>query len=87
MYYLHNSRLKNYSGEKRNRLMYFQLEVNYYSNANKNKYRNFQLKVSIKNDLKIAEDQIIQGLVLSTRTCHNLMLGLESALLLGLVVT
>ena len=29
--------------------MYFQLEVEYYSNeANKNKYTNFQLKASIK---------------------------------------
>ena len=64
--------------------MYFQLEIDYYSNeANKN----FQLKTSIKNDLKIAEDQIVQGIVLATRTCHTLLLGLESTLLLGLVVT
>ena len=28
--------------------MYFQLELDYYSNANKNKYTNFQLKASIK---------------------------------------
>ena len=29
--------------------MYFQLEIDYYSNeANKNKYTNFQLKASIK---------------------------------------
>ena len=28
--------------------MYFQLEVDYYSNANKNKYTNFQLKASTK---------------------------------------
>ena len=49
--------------------MYFQLEVDYYSNeANKNKYTNFQLKASIKNNLKIAEDQIAQGIVLTTRT-------------------
>ena len=33
--------------------MYFQLEVDYYSNkANKNKYTNFQLKESTKNNLK-----------------------------------
>ena len=45
VYYFYNSRLNNYSGQKRNRLMYFQLEVDYYSNeANKNKYTNFQLK-------------------------------------------
>ena len=68
--------------------MYFQLEVDYYSNeANKNKYTNFQLIASIKNNLKIAEDQIVQGIALATRTCHTLLLGLESTLLLGLVVT
>ena len=88
MYYLHNSRLNNYSGQKRNRLMYFQLEVCYYSNeANKNKYTNFQLKASIKNNLKIPEDQIVQGFALATRTCHTLLLGLESTLLLEHVVT
>ena len=67
--------------------MHFQLEVDYYSNeANKNKYTNFQLKASIKNNLKIAEDQIVQGTVLAMRTCHALLLGLESTLLLGLAV-
>ena len=46
--------------------MYFQLEADYYSNeANKNKYTNFQLKASIKNNLKIAEDKIVQGVVLA----------------------
>ena len=35
--------------------MYFQLEVDYYSNeANKNKYKNVQLIASTKNNLKIA---------------------------------
>ena len=67
--------------------MDFQLEVDYYSNDNKNKYTNFQLKASIKSNLKIAEDEIVQGIVLATRTCHTLLLGLESTLLLGLVVT
>ena len=68
--------------------MYFQLEVGYYSNeANTNKYTNFQLKASIKNNLKIAEDQIVQGIVLATTTCHTLLLGLESTLSLGPVVT
>ena len=68
--------------------MYFQLEVDYYSNeANKNKYRNFKLKTSKTNNLKIAEEQIVQGIVLATRTCHTLLLGLESTLLLELVVT
>ena len=68
--------------------MYFQLEVEYYSNeANKNKYTNCQLKASIKNNSKIAEDQIVQGFVLATRTCHAFLLGLESTSLLELVVT
>ena len=57
--------------------MYFQLEVDYYSNeANKNKYKNFQLIASTKNNLKIAEEQIVQGIVLTTSTCHTLLLGL-----------
>ena len=57
--------------------MYFQLEVDYYSNeVNKNKYTNFQLIASKKNNLRIAEDQIVQGIVLATRTCHTLLLGL-----------
>ena len=48
--------------------MYFQLEVDYYSNeGNKNKYTNFQLI----NNLKMAEDQIVQGIVLSTTACHT----------------
>ena len=64
------------------------LEVDSYSNeANKNKYSNFQLKTSTKNNLKIAEEQIVQGIVLATRTCHTLLLGLESTLLLELAVT
>ena len=68
--------------------MYFQLEVDYSSiEANKNKYTNFQLKTSIKNNLKIAEDKIVQSIVLATRTYHTLLLGLKSTLLLGLVVT
>ena len=69
--------------------MHFELEVDYYSNkANKSKYTNFQLKASIKNSLKIAEDQIVQGkIVLATTTCHTLLLDLESTLLLRLVVT
>ena len=68
--------------------MYFKQEVDYYSNeANKNKYENFELIVSTKNNSKIAEEQIVQGIVLATTTCHTLLLGLESTLLLGLVVT
>ena len=68
--------------------MYLQLDVDYYSNeANKNKYANFQLIASIKNNLKIVEDQIVQGIVFATTTCNTLLLRLESTLLLGLVVT
>ena len=37
--------------------MYFQIEDT-----------NFQLMASIKNNLKIAEDQIVQGIVLATTT-------------------
>ena len=60
--------------------MYFQPEVDYYSNeANKNEHTTFQLKASIKNNLKIAEDQIVQGIVLATTTCHTLLLGLVVA--------
>ena len=52
--------------------MYFQLENDYYSNeANKNKYTNFQLIASIKINLKMAEDQIVQGNVLATTVCHT----------------
>ena len=55
--------------------MYFELEVDYYSNkANKNIYTNFQLIASIKNNLKIAEDQIVQGNVLETTACHTFAL-------------
>ena len=40
--------------------MYFQLEVDYNSNeANKNKYTNFQLIASIRNNLEFAEGQIV----------------------------
>ena len=68
--------------------MYFQLEVDYYSNeTNKNKYTNFPLLASIKINLKIIEDQIVQGIVLAMTTCDTLLLGHESTLLLGLVVT
>ena len=67
--------------------MYFQLEVDYYSNeADKNKHTNFQLMASIKNNLKIAEDHFVQGIVPATTTCHTLLLGLESTLLHRLVV-
>ena len=53
-------------------LMYFQLEVDYCSNeASKNKYKNFQLIASIKNNLKMTEDQIVQGIVLATTVCHT----------------
>ena len=63
--------------------MYFQLEVDYYSHeANKNKNTNFQLIATIKSNLKIAEGQIVLGIVLPMTACHTLLLGLESTLLL-----
>ena len=59
--------------------MYFQLAVDYYSNEpNKNKYTDFHLIALTKNNLKIAEDQIKQGIVLTTTFSHTLLLGLES---------
>ena len=67
--------------------MYFQLEIDYDSNeANVNKYKNLQLIASTKNNLKIVEEQIVQGIVLATTTCPALLLGLESTLLLGFVI-
>ena len=64
--------------------MSFQLEIDYYSKeANKNKYKNFQLIASTKSNLKVAEEQIAHGIALATTTCHTLLLGLESTLLLG----
>ena len=67
--------------------MYFQLEIDYDSNeANINKYKNLQLIASTKNNLKIVEEQIAQGIVLATTTCLTLLLGLESTLLLGFVI-
>ena len=55
----------------------FYLEVGYYSNeVNKNKYKNFQLIVSTKNNLKIAEEQIVQDIVFTTTTFHTSLLGL-----------
>ena len=68
--------------------MYVQIEVDYYSNeANINKYINFQLIASIKNNFKIVGDQILQGIILAMTTFHALLLGLESTLLPGLIVT
>ena len=57
--------------------MCFQLEVDYYSNeANKNKYKKFQLIASTKNNLKIAEEQIVQDIALASQLailcCLNL---------------
>ena len=60
------------------------LKGDHSNEANKNK--NFQLIASTKNNLKIAEKPIVQDIVLAMTTCHTLLLGLESALLLGLVV-
>ena len=65
--------------------MYFQLEVDYYSNeASKNKYKNVQFIASTENNLKIATD--------CTEHCacngnlSYLLLRLQSTLLLGLGV-
>ena len=62
--------------------MYFQLEVDYYSNeANKNRYKNLQLIASTKSNLKIADKYIVQGIALAMANCHTLLLGLQSILL------
>ena len=45
--------------------------------------KNFQLIASTKNNLKIAEEEIVQGIVLATTACNTLLLGLKSTLLLG----
>ena len=65
MYYCYNSRLNNYSAQRRNKLMYFQLEVDYYSNeANKNKYTSFQLIVSTKTTSKQLKIRMYRALYL-----------------------
>ena len=65
--------------------MYFQLEVDYYSNeANKNKYKNLQLTVSTKNNLKIATD--CTGHCTCNDNLSYLMFGLRCLGLLGLGV-
>ena len=68
--------------------MYFQLEVDYCSNeVNKNKYTNFPVNSINEKQLKVAEDQIVEGIVPAMTTCHTLLLRLEITLLLGLVFT
>ena len=65
--------------------MYFQLEIDYYSNeANKNKYKNVQLIAPTKNNLKIATDYT--GHCTCNDNLSYLLLGLQSTLLLGLGV-
>ena len=67
--------------------MYFQLEVDYYSNeANKNKYKNFQLIASTRNNLKIAEEQIVQGILIPTATWRTCCLDLEVLCCLDLLL-
>ena len=70
MYYLYNSRLINYSGFNKDRLVYFQLEVDYYYNeANQNKYKKFQL-IASKSNL-INKEQNLKSIVLVTATCRT----------------
>ena len=54
MYYLYNSRLNNYSGQKGSMLMYFQLELDYYSNE-PNKKKNVQLSVNSINKKQLQD--------------------------------
>ena len=61
--------------------MYFQLEVDNYSNeANENKYKNVQLIASTKNNLKVATD--CTGHCTCNDNLSYLLLGLQSTLLL-----
>ena len=65
--------------------MYFQLEVDYYSNeASKNKYKNVQLIASTIINLRISTDCI--GHFTFNDNLSYLLLGLQSTLLLGLGV-
>ena len=65
--------------------MYFQLEVDCYSNeANKNKYKNIMLIASKKNNLQIATD--CTGHCTCNDNLSYFLLGLQSTLLLGLGV-
>ena len=64
MYNLYNSRLNNYSGLNRKRLVYFQLEVSTILMKLTKINKSFQFIASTKNNLKIAEKQIVQGIYL-----------------------
>ena len=65
--------------------MYFQVEVDYYSNeANKNKYKDVQLIASTKTILKIATDST--GHCTCNDNLSYLLLELQSTLSLGLGV-
>ena len=65
--------------------MYFQLEVDYYSNeASKGKYKNIQSIPSTKNNLKIATD--CTGHCTYKDNLSYLLLRLQSTFLLGLGV-
>ena len=65
--------------------MYFQVEVDYYSNeSNKNKYKDVQLIASTKTNLKIATD--CTGHCTCNDNLSYLLLALQRTLLLGLRV-
>ena len=68
--------------------MYFQLEVDYYSNeANKNKYKNVQLIASTKKKNLKRAIHCTGRCTCSNNNFSYLLLGLQSTLLLGLGVT
>ena len=62
MYNLYNSRLNNYSGLNRKRLVYFQLEVSTILMKLTKINKSFQFIASRKNNLKIPEKQIVQDI-------------------------
>ena len=68
--------------------MYFQLEVDYYSNeANKNKYKNVQLIASTKNNLKVTTDCTCKdNLPYSLFGLQSIFIELVSILLLEIYV-
>ena len=77
MYYLYNSRLNKYAGWKKNRLVYFQMEVDYYSNKANKINKNFQLIASTKKQLKDSWIADCTGNLLATTTSHTLLLELK----------
>ena len=52
--------------------MYFQLEVNYYSSEATKINKNFQSIASTNGNLKIPEEQIVQGIYTKDKNLQNI---------------